>query len=151
MARWSIPQGFPSLDNLPAGVAAFDVVSICSPTAAHAGHLAGALRVRPRLIFCEKPLTSAAQESEQCVQQCEQAGVLLAVNHLRRWAPDVRRLREELHAGTWGELRSVVGHYNKGILNNGSHMIDLLNFLVGQLELLGVGAVVRDFGKTIRP
>jgi predicted dehydrogenase len=145
MARWSIPQGFPALDRLPAAVGSFDVISICSPTPLHSEHLAGVQNLKPRLIFCEKPLTLCARDSQHWVQQCEQAGVLLAVNHLRRWAPDVRRLRQEIHAGVWGELRSVVAHYNKGILNNGSHMIDLLNYLIGPLDLLYIGPAARDF------
>ncbi len=50
-----------------------------------------------------------------------------------------------MQAGQWGQLRSVVGYYNKGVLNNGSHMIDLLHWLVGSLEVVKVGKPIDDF------
>lgn len=145
MQRWSIPLGEGSMEALRAHAGSFDVISICSPTALHAEHLEAALSLRPRLVFCEKPVTPSLGETNAWVERYERAGVLLAVNHTRRWAPDIVRLREELVAGAWGALRSVVGHYNKGVLNNGSHMVDLLHFLLGPLELLAVGYPENDF------
>jgi predicted dehydrogenase len=50
-----------------------------------------------------------------------------------------------MQTGKWGKLRSVVGIYNKGILNNGSHLLNLLQFLVGSLEIIQVGKPVFDF------
>jgi predicted dehydrogenase len=145
MRRWGVPAGAATIDGLPGAAGPFDVVSICSPTALHAEHMAAALRLQPRLIFCEKPVTPSLAMTTEWVERCEQAGILLMVNHTRRWAPDVVRLRDELRAGAWGELRSVVGHYNKGVLNNGGHLIDLLHYLVGPLELQFAGAPVWDF------
>lgn len=145
MTRWLVPQGHTSLDGLALQAGGFDVISICSPTKFHGDHIEAALRLRPRLIFCEKPVTTELAETRKWVDHCESAGVLLAVNHTRRWAPDIVRLRDELRAGNWGMLRSVVGHYNKGLLNNGGHLVDLLHFLLGPLELLSTAAPVHDF------
>jgi len=144
MARWGVPQGAATVAALAAAPGAFDIVSICSPTALHAGHVDAALALRPRLVFCEKPLTPSVAASAGLVQRCRDAGVLLAVNHNRRFSADVQRLADELKAGRWGELRSVVGTYNKGVLNNGSHLVDLLHRLVGRLELVAAGAPVAD-------
>ncbi|HMO67555.1 MAG TPA: hypothetical protein PKE25_02635, partial [Novosphingobium sp.] len=64
----------------------------------------------------------------------------------RRWAPDVVRLRAELAAGKWGSVRAVSATYNKGIVNNGSHLIDLLHFLLDRrLDLVAAGAPLFDF------
>jgi predicted dehydrogenase len=145
MSSWAIAEGHATLDALQARAGEFDVISICSPTALHAEHLAGALALRPRLVFCEKPLTPTLRESEAWVQRCDAAGVLLAVNYTRRWAPDVLRLREQLASGALGSLRSIVGHYNKGVLNNGGHMVDLLRLLVGDLTVVAAGRPVTDF------
>src|SRR5689334_23187579 len=89
MARWQIPTGYAELADVPAGACDFDVVSICSPTGFHSEHLRAALNLRPRLIFCEKPVTPSSAETEVLVNQCEERGVLLAINHTRRWAPDI--------------------------------------------------------------
>ena len=78
------------------------------------------------------------------MERCAAAGVALAVNHTRRWAPDVRRLHDELVAGHWGALRSVTGWYNKGILNNGGHMVDLVRWLAGELHFKAAGLAVHD-------
>lgn len=145
MRRWGVAQGFATLDEALAQGLRPQVISICSPTAAHAEHLAQALRMQPRALFCEKPVTPSVAQTQQWVEACRAAGVLLAVNHTRRWAPDVVQLRDELAAGAWGSLRSLAGTYNKGILNNGGHLVDLVQFLAGPLELLAAGPAVHDF------
>jgi predicted dehydrogenase len=145
MARWQVPLGFETLAEAQrAGVQA-DVVSVCSPTACHAADLDTTLGLRPRAVFCEKPVTPSVAETQRAVRQCEQAGVLLAVNHTRRWAPDVVRLQQQLRDGEWGELRSISGVYNKGVLNNGAHLIDLVWLLAGPVELLAAGPAIHDF------
>jgi predicted dehydrogenase len=145
MARWNVPLGFASMGEAAAHRLAPTVVSICSPTPAHADDLQAALALHPRAIFCEKPVTPSLAETQRWVDACERAGVLLAVNHTRRWAPDIIRLKEQLARGEWGELRSVTALYNKGILNNGGHLVDLVAYLAGPLRLLAAGPAVHDF------
>ena len=143
LAALLVQHGLPGLPNLP-GAGPFDVISLCSPTAAHAPQIEAALALRPRLIFCEKPVTPTLTQTQALVQRCAAAGVPLAVNHTRRWAPDVQHLAAELQAGVWGPVRSVVGTYNKGVLNNGSHMVDLLHQLLGPLTLQHAGRAQAD-------
>lgn len=150
MKRWGVADGYASLEQLLthepiSNSACFDVVSICSPTAIHYEHALLALRLAPKLIFCEKPVCSDVAQTQSLVQQCNDQRVLLAVNHNRRWDPEVTRLRDQLTAGHWGAIRSVTGQYNKGILNNGSHMIDLLQDLLGPLSLIDCAAPCFDF------
>ena len=143
--QWGIDQQFSDMRELENRIGEFDVISICSPTGLHADHLGMALTLRPRIVFCEKPLTPALALSRLWVERYAEAGVLLAVNHTRRWAPDVAALAHEIRLGQWGQIRSVVANYNKGILNNGAHMVDLLLRLVGPMSLVHCGAPVWDF------
>lgn len=143
--RWNVAEGYDNTSALARRSGEFDVVSICSPTALHGAHLEFALALRPRLVFCEKPVTPSRAETARWVERFEQAGILLAVNHTRRWAPDVVRLCDELAAGAWGAIRSATGTYGKGILNNGSHMVDLLALLLGPLRVTAAGQPVSDF------
>ncbi len=147
-ARWNIPLAVPTLEALPDNGRRFDVISICSPTACHTADIEAVLRLRPSLIFCEKPVTANLAATKRLVNECATHGIKLAVNHLRRWAPDVLSLKDELDTGLWGKVRSVQATYNKGILNNGSHMLDLLALLFGPLKLKEVGKAQNDFFET---
>lgn len=144
-SHWQVRQAHSTFDPAEYKRGEFDVISICSPTAKHAEQIEAALNLKPKLIFCEKPVTANLADTIQCVQRCEDENVLFAINHTRRWAPDVLRLQHELKTGHWGQVRSVVGHYNKGILNNGSHMLDLLRYLFGSLKLNSAEKPVWDF------
>lgn len=138
-AAWDVARAAASLDELGAAACEFDVVSICSPTTWHAAHLETALALRPRLVFAEKPLTDNAADSALWVERFADAGVGLAVNHTRRWAPDVVQLASELRAGAYGAIRSISAVYSKGVTNNGSHMLDLIAMLAGPLRLVAAG------------
>lgn len=144
-AHWAIGDAVESLAALAGEVGRFAVVSICSPTEWHAEQIEAVLALRPRLIFCEKPLSKSLAESEALVRRCAEAGVLLAVNHTRRWDPVLVALAGQLKQGALGAIRSVSGTYGKGIVHNGSHMIDLLAMLLGKLDIAAVGEPSFDF------
>lgn len=119
-AIWEIRNAFLTIEEVTASNLDFDVVSICSPTHLHHKNVGEALSLNPKLIFCEKPLGNTYDEAVDIKNMCEKAGVLLAVNHTRRWDPKVIELRNKIANGILGEIRSVVCYYNKGVLNNGS-------------------------------
>ena len=145
MRDWNVAAGFCSMNEAARSKGGFDVISICSPTASHAQDLRAALGLQAKLIFCEKPASGSASETARLVQACKKAGVDLAINYTRRWDPEVANLKRGLEEGRWGALRSVVGYYNKGLVNNGSHMLDLLQLLLGPLRVLHVGRPVEDY------
>lgn len=145
MDAWDLPSSFRSINEALGIGCQFDVISICSPTSCHADDLEMVLRFKPKLIFCEKPMTTSVAETERLAGECGKLNVLLAVNYTRRWDPDIAKLQADMQAGRWGQLRSVVGCYNKGMLNNGSHMLDLLHLLVGSMEIVKVGKPIHDF------
>ncbi len=145
LKHWSIPNGYAGFEELQNDVERFDVVSICSPTVLHATHLQAALELQPGLVFCEKPVTGTVAETAKWVEEFDRVGVKLAINHTRRWAPDILMLREQIDDGVWGEIRSVTATYGKGVLNNGGHMMDLLISLLGPLSLISVGKPVWDY------
>ena len=145
MKVWGVEDGFRSISELADLEERFDVISVCSPTINHAKDLEDALCLRPKLVFCEKPVTSSLPESEALVAKCRAAKIPLAVNYTRRWDTDISKLAMDINTGRWGQLRSIIGTYNKGILNNGSHMLDLLILLAGPIEVIKVGKPVEDY------
>lgn len=148
MSAWSIREGYGSVTELVKSGKTFDVVSICTPTSQHASDLETALALEPRAVFCEKPITPSVEESEGIVRRYAELGVALGVNYNRRWDPTINGLRDEIAQGGWGTLRSATAVYNKGLLNNGSHMLDLLSQLLGPLEPIAAGPAISDFFET---
>ena len=57
----------------------------------------------------------------------------------------VNRFKEEIYRGDWGEVRSVSAAYNKGLMNNGSHMLDLLTYFFGDLKVAYAGPSNYDY------
>ena len=134
-ARWNIDDQFSTVSELMAG-AKPQIVSIATPTSSHYSILVQLLSgdTRPVAILCEKPLASTLFEAERAVQLAKEKGVLLVVMHMRRYANNMRNLRDFLRNGGIGELRNVSGWLTKGTIHNGTHWFDLLRYLVGEVR-----------------
>jgi predicted dehydrogenase len=143
--KWDIPLGVSNAEELKVYGLSIDVVIVCSPTAAHVQHLKTVLDWQPKLLFCEKPIAPDADEVQSLIQQYEAANIPFIVNHNRRWDPYICTLKEDFFQLKWGKIHSVAGTYNKGILNNGGHMVDLIHYLLGPLRVVAVGTAVYDF------
>lgn len=137
--RWGVERSFSCVEEVLHQDCKFDVISICSPTSFHASHLNVALQLKPKLVFCEKPMTTSLEDSQRLVVKYREAGIPLMINYTRRWDACVRTLSAELNGGKWGKVRSASGVYNKGLYNNGSHMLDLLFLLLGPLTVIAAG------------
>lgn len=141
MATWGIPAGFASLAEVDV---AYDVASVCVPTPFHAETLESLLPGPARLVFAEKPLTDDLERSRAIVAAYGAAGKPLMVNYFRRWAPGLIRLRDEIADGRWGVFQKGSAWYTKGLLNNASHFLDLLAFLIGPLSPVAALGKVED-------
>lgn len=138
--RWSPERTYASLDEAFANGAAYDVASVCVPTAAHASTLDRLAELPVRAVFAEKPLGGDPAVARRIVEGYRRAGKILAVAYLRRWDPAMAALRAEIAEGKWGAWRGGAAFYSRGVVNNGSHAIDLLRFLTG--EEFGIAAAM---------
>ncbi|MCG3769269.1 MAG: putative 4,5-dihydroxyphthalate dehydrogenase [Nitrosomonadaceae bacterium] len=111
-----------------------EIYSIATPTPLHARVYAEALAQKPLAILCEKPLAESVLDAERMVVDAKTVGCVLAVNYIRRFEPGVLRLRQLIAGGTLGEVYKGSAWYTKGLLNNGSHVVDLLAFLLGKID-----------------
>lgn len=110
-----------------------DIVSICTPDKIHEKILKTCLKYKPRLVFCEKPLTTDVKSAEYFIKAYNEAHIVLAVNYLRRWNQSIINLKKKIEKNQFGQPLNIIGIYNKGILHNGSHLIDLLRYLFGEI------------------
>ena len=150
-ARWKPRQSARDLSALNAAPGDYDLIVVASPTRLHADHLRAAHALSPKAVFCEKPLAKDLGAVPALLDAYERSGVSLAVNHTRRWAPDMVDLARDVRsdgAGTreseWGDLISAMGVYAKGVVHNGSHMVDLVQMLLGPCDVQSVGRAVFD-------
>lgn len=112
-----------------------DVVIIASPTEHHAEGVHTALQHgRPKLILCEKPLAHGLADAQAMVAACREAGCQLYVNYLRRVEPGVLEVRRRLINGAIATPVKGVLWYTKGLLHNGSHFSNLLEFWLGPVD-----------------
>ena len=61
MNFWDINTGYDGIGQINLKNHAFDVISVCSPNHLHFEHLNFALKLRPKAVFAEKPLTEKLQ------------------------------------------------------------------------------------------
>jgi hypothetical protein len=53
------------------------------------------------------------------------------VNYSRRYAKGLQSLRQQILNNDFGKFQGGTGYYGNGLLNNGSHMINLVEFFIG--------------------
>jgi predicted dehydrogenase len=125
-----------------------DVVVVASPTQYHAQAVQMALRhAKPKLILCEKPLSYSLEDAQAMVAACSEAGCLLYVNYLRRVEPGVLEIKRRLQSGAIATPLKGVLWYTKGLLHNGSHFSNLLEFWLGPVEKFSLINAGRPWGE----
>jgi len=115
-------------------VAVPEVVAIAVPTEAHYSVVVDLL-ARPgiKVILCEKPLSYDLAEAEEMVELASRADVRLYTNYMRRSDRAVIEVRRRLLSGEIAGPVKGVCWYTKGLFNNGSHFLNLLQFWLGDV------------------
>ncbi len=124
-----------------------DIVSICVPTKYHYQMFKNVVCRAPKAIICEKPLAATIAEGQEMVGLAREKKCLLLVNYIRRFEPGFLELSKRIKAQEIGKIYKGTLWYSKGILNNGSHFIDLLIYLFGKVrdvQLLNQGRKFED-------
>lgn len=122
-----------------------DIVSIATPDNLHGPVTEAAAKAGVKAIFGEKPISTHTGEVDHMIATIEKHGIVVNINHTRRWMPNYVAAREVLRSGTIGELVTIIGKYGgeRAMLwRNSSHLIDIMNYfaeatpiwVVGELE-----------------
>jgi predicted dehydrogenase len=133
--RWNVSHRYQSLSEMLKSEQ-LDIVSVCTPDATHYEILRALLtsRLTIKAILCEKPFVTSVAEAEEVLRLAAQRDVELVVVFLRRYAENMRKLKAFLDQRKLGTIQAINGWYTKGTLHNGSHWLDLLRFLFGEIE-----------------
>ena len=110
-----------------------DIVSICSPTVAHAEQVRSCIRAGVSMIWLEKPPAANLAEARDLCRLRNACGgrTTIVVNYQRRYVRAYQGLRDIYRSGELGRCRHVGITYSRGLAANGSHLLDVLFFIVG--------------------
>jgi UDP-N-acetyl-2-amino-2-deoxyglucuronate dehydrogenase len=131
-----------------------DVVSVCTPSGLHPAQGAMAARAGKHVIT-EKPMAITLGQADELVRACDEAGVFLFVVKQNRLNPPIQLLRRAVDKGRFGRIflanttvrwqrpqeyydaapwRGTWEFDGGAIMNQASHYVDLIQWLVGPVE-----------------
>lgn len=129
-----------------------DLAVVAIPTESHSGEIQQLLRVsKPKAILCEKPIAYTLEESRALVSECEKSNVSLHVNYMRRSEPGALEVKRRIDQGTIAGPIKGVAWYTKGLLHNGSHLINLCEFWLGRatsFSIISKGTSLGEYDAT---
>lgn len=144
---------FGSLEQMLAAVPS-DLVSVCTPSGLHSAHGITAARAG-RHVLTEKPMAISLADADALVQACDTAGMHLFVVKQNRLNPPIQLLKRAIDKGRFGRIfmANVTVRWTRpqeyydaeswrgtwefdggAIMNQASHYVDLMQWLVGPVE-----------------
>jgi UDP-N-acetyl-2-amino-2-deoxyglucuronate dehydrogenase len=149
-------RGIPAFRTLEEALASVDcdVVAICTPSGLHPAQGIVAARAGKHVVT-EKPMAISLADADALVQACDAAGVHLFVVKQNRLNPPIQLLRRAVEKGRFGRIylanttvrwtrpqeyydaapwRGTWEFDGGAIMNQASHYVDLMQWLVGPVE-----------------
>ncbi|MCB1746346.1 MAG: Gfo/Idh/MocA family oxidoreductase [Gammaproteobacteria bacterium] len=151
-SRLGVP-GYGSLETMLAATDV-DVVALCTPSGLHPGQAVEVARAG-RHVVTEKPMATRLADGKRMVGACDAEGVHLFVVKQNRLNPTLQCLKKALLAKRFGRIYMVnvnvfwtrpQDYYDSArwrgtwefdggaLMNQASHYVDLLDWLVGPIE-----------------
>ncbi len=133
---------------------AIDAVSVLTPSGSHAEHVIDIAAYKKHIVV-EKPMALTLNDADAMIKACDENGVKLFVVKQNRYNLPVQKLREALSAERFGKLvlgtvrvrwcrtqeyydqdgwRGTWAHDGGVLSNQASHHIDLLEWMMGDVE-----------------
>lgn len=144
--KWHILHGYTNFKEMLTKEK-IDILSICTPSHTHYSIFKGAIKFPLKAIFCEKPLADNVKDAKEMLNLCKKNGIILQVDHQRRFDPLHINLRTIIKNKKLGEVQQVNFYYTAGIKNTGSHMFDLLRFFFGEAKWIEAFYSKNESGK----
>jgi len=98
-----------------------------------------------KAVIVEKPLGADIGEAETFAAACKARGLVCQVNLPRRADASHRALAQGGLAERIGRVQGAFLVYGNGLINNGTHMIDLARMLLGEVKHASVPAGATSF------
>jgi predicted dehydrogenase len=111
-----------------------DIVSICTWPGTHAEATIAAAENKVKGILCEKPMCINLGQADAMIEACEKSGTKLVIGHHSRFIARNTTARKLVAEGAIGQPTLMIRRVGGGLLNNGTHAIDLMRYLLGDPE-----------------
>lgn len=108
-----------------------DIVSVCSPSELHYQYTLQCLEAQIPMIWLEKPPACNLEDINRLIEKQEHSKSTILANFQRRYCHCYNRLKELYVNQTLGKTEFIHLNYSKGLLLNGSHIIDILFYILG--------------------
>jgi|SRR5579864_9342328 len=131
--KYSVTNLFTNVDELLEQVKP-DLLSVCTLPDQHEEITIKAAKAGVKGIFCEKPISNNIVSAKHMIDVCEKNGVVLMIDHQRRFDPLFSSIKLALQQSLLGKIYQNTFYYTAGIYNTGTHMIDLMRYFFGDIE-----------------
>lgn len=140
-AKWG-GRRFESIDEISAYA---DIVCIAVPDQYHYPLLRKCLEEGLfKAIIIEKPFVTSYFELERIINIKKKRVTPIFLNYSRRYMEEFQYMKKWILENA-GELICGNCYYGKGTLHNGSHLIDLMRYLFGDMEVEYLGRSIADY------
>ena len=109
----------------------YDLVVIATPTNFHFKILQDCLKNNNQTIICEKPISYKLNEIDSLSISYKKSQSTVIINYFRRFLNGYINLKKTIKKSN-NKLRSVNIRYSRGLINNCSHALDLIEFLTDE-------------------
>ena len=110
-----------------------EILSIATPTPLHVNALTLALQSKSIThILCEKPFIQSKEELAHITPLLQKSDKKLYINFIRRFDTAILEVKKRLN--TLGSVLHFQGNFTKGLYHNGSHMLELIEHLIGDIH-----------------
>jgi len=111
-----------------------DLVSVCTWQGTHAEITIAAAESGAKGILCEKPMATNLGEADAMIEACNRSGTKLVVCHQHRFDAINVEARKLVQEGVIGQPTMAFRRSGGGLLNNGTHYIDGVRYVLGDPE-----------------
>ena len=108
-----------------------DIVSICSPVEYHYQQVAMCVERNIPMVWLEKPTARNIQEVDLLLEKVGRGNTKVLVNYQRRFMGVYQQLRNIFRQDDFGKCQAIQLNYSQGLEQNGSHVLDVLFYVVG--------------------
>jgi predicted dehydrogenase len=146
--RWGCEATYPRVEELIADTRP-DLLCVATHPDSHYRMVRAAGLGGVGVAVCEKPLANRLGAAKRIARLHRSGQITVVTNHERRYSSDYLAVRDCVRRETYGRLLSVrgtlyfgQGRHDQVLLHDGTHMVDVINFLVG-----GHAHPIRRFGR----